>query len=213
MNFLNGAVAGTVTTLLSQPFDTIKTRSQSAKATTTVEAVRGIWNDGGIRALWRGTVMRLSRTVFSGGCCLRLRRLCQRLLHRFMRGILCEIACKSLGFSGENWGNAVDLPVEKLQELQLGESVRKGSSVIESVEDDFRLRSASESGDSLPLLLLVSHITTCSYQPKSRSPTTASAPTPAPIPIPALAPCSSLSTMKKKSMQKAQWRRKKSKPR
>jgi solute carrier family 25 citrate transporter 1 len=67
MNFLNGAVAGTVTTLLSQPFDTIKTRSQSAKATTTVEAVRGIWSDGGIRAFWRGTVMRLSRTVFSGG--------------------------------------------------------------------------------------------------------------------------------------------------
>jgi solute carrier family 25 citrate transporter 1 len=67
MNFLNGAVAGTVTTLLSQPFDTIKTRSQSAKATTTVEAVRGIWSDGGIRAYWRGTVMRLSRTVFSGG--------------------------------------------------------------------------------------------------------------------------------------------------
>ena len=67
MNFLNGAVAGIVTTLLSQPFDTIKTRSQSAKATTTVEAVKGIWSDGGIRAFWRGTVMRLSRTVFSGG--------------------------------------------------------------------------------------------------------------------------------------------------
>lgn len=67
MNFLNGAVAGIITTLLSQPFDTIKTRSQSAKATTTMEAVRGIWSDGGIRAFWRGTVMRLSRTVFSGG--------------------------------------------------------------------------------------------------------------------------------------------------
>ena len=67
LNFLNGAAAGTITTLLSQPFDTIKTRSQSAKATTTVEAVRGIWSDGGVRAFWRGTVMRLSRTVFSGG--------------------------------------------------------------------------------------------------------------------------------------------------
>jgi solute carrier family 25 citrate transporter 1 len=66
-NFLNGAASGIITTLLSQPFDTIKTRSQSAKATTTVEAVRGIWSDGGIRAFWRGTVMRLSRTVFSGG--------------------------------------------------------------------------------------------------------------------------------------------------
>ena len=67
INFLNGAVAGIITTLLSQPFDTIKTRSQSAKATTTVEAVRGIWSDGGISAFWRGTVMRLSRTVLSGG--------------------------------------------------------------------------------------------------------------------------------------------------
>jgi solute carrier family 25 citrate transporter 1 len=59
-NFLNGAAAGIITTLLSQPFDTIKTRSQSAKATTTLQAVKGIWNDGGIRAFWRGTVMRLS---------------------------------------------------------------------------------------------------------------------------------------------------------
>lgn len=67
MNFVNGAAAGIITTLLSQPFDTIKTRSQSAKATTTVEAVRGIWSDGGTMAFWRGTVMRLSRTVFSGG--------------------------------------------------------------------------------------------------------------------------------------------------
>jgi solute carrier family 25 citrate transporter 1 len=67
MNFVNGAAAGIITTLLSQPFDTIKTRSQSAKATTTVEAITGIWSDGGVRAFWRGTVMRLSRTVFSGG--------------------------------------------------------------------------------------------------------------------------------------------------
>lgn len=31
MNFANGAVAGVVTTLCTQPFDTIKTKSQSAK--------------------------------------------------------------------------------------------------------------------------------------------------------------------------------------
>jgi solute carrier family 25 citrate transporter 1 len=67
INFLNGAIAGIITTLLSQPFDTVKTRSQSAKATTTMQAVRSIWSDGGVRAFWRGTVMRLSRTVFSGG--------------------------------------------------------------------------------------------------------------------------------------------------
>ena len=66
-NFANGAVAGTITTLATQPFDTIKTRSQSATATTTMQAVASIVNDGGVRAFWRGTVMRLGRTVFSGG--------------------------------------------------------------------------------------------------------------------------------------------------
>ncbi|PBP27008.1 hypothetical protein BUE80_DR001984 [Diplocarpon rosae] len=67
VNFGNGAVAGVVTTLLSQPFDTIKTRSQSAKVTTTMQAVAGVWSEAGIRGFWKGTVMRLSRTVLSGG--------------------------------------------------------------------------------------------------------------------------------------------------
>ncbi|KAH6712390.1 mitochondrial carrier domain-containing protein [Leptodontidium sp. MPI-SDFR-AT-0119] len=67
VNFLNGAFAGVVTTLLSMPFDTIKTRSQSAKVTTTMQAITGVWFESGIRGYWKGTVMRLSRTVFSGG--------------------------------------------------------------------------------------------------------------------------------------------------
>lgn len=67
VNFGNGAVAGTVTTVLSQPFDTVKTRSQSARATTTVQAIRSVVVEDGVRGFWRGTVMRLSRTVFSGG--------------------------------------------------------------------------------------------------------------------------------------------------
>lgn len=58
---------GVITTLATQPFDTIKTRSQSAKVTTTMQAISGIMKDGGVRAFWRGTVMRLGRTVFSGG--------------------------------------------------------------------------------------------------------------------------------------------------
>ena len=66
-NFANGAVAGIVTTYATQPFDTIKTRSQSAKGTSTAEAVRSIMADGGILGFWRGTAMRLGRTVFSGG--------------------------------------------------------------------------------------------------------------------------------------------------
>ncbi|KAI4153805.1 MAG: hypothetical protein LQ340_002079 [Diploschistes diacapsis] len=67
INFGNGAMAGTITTLATQPFDTIKTRSQAAEATTTLQAFTSIMGDGGIRAFWRGTIMRLGRTVFSGG--------------------------------------------------------------------------------------------------------------------------------------------------
>ncbi|KAF9631665.1 Mitochondrial carrier protein [Lasiodiplodia theobromae] len=67
VNFANGSVAGIVTTYASQPFDTIKTRCQSARGESTVAAIRSLWEDGGLRGFWRGTVMRLGRTVFSGG--------------------------------------------------------------------------------------------------------------------------------------------------
>jgi len=67
VNFLNGAVAGVVTTVLSQPFDTVKTRSQAAEVTTTMQAVTSVLRKDGIRGFWRGTVMRLSRTILSGG--------------------------------------------------------------------------------------------------------------------------------------------------
>ncbi|CAF9915909.1 MAG: hypothetical protein GOMPHAMPRED_000891 [Gomphillus americanus] len=67
VNFANGAVAGTIVTLVTQPFDTVKTRSQTARKTTTVQAVRAIVAEAGVRGFWRGTIMRLSRTVVSGG--------------------------------------------------------------------------------------------------------------------------------------------------
>lgn len=66
-SFVNGAVAGTVTTLATQPFDTVKTRAQQAKRTGTLESVRAIMAEDGIRGFWRGTVMRLGRTVLAGG--------------------------------------------------------------------------------------------------------------------------------------------------
>ncbi|CAF9923731.1 hypothetical protein IMSHALPRED_006003 [Imshaugia aleurites] len=66
-NFANGAVAGTITTYATQPFDTLKTRSQSAEGASTVEAFRSVMRDDGVRGFWRGTTMRLGRTVFSGG--------------------------------------------------------------------------------------------------------------------------------------------------
>ena len=67
VNFANGAVAGTITTYATQPFDTLKTRSQSAQGASTVEAFSAILADDGIRGFWRGTTMRLGRTIFSGG--------------------------------------------------------------------------------------------------------------------------------------------------
>lgn len=67
VNFANGSVAGVVTTLSTQPFDVIKTRSQSAKGTTTAEAIKSVLLDYGVRGFWKGTTMRLGRTVFSGG--------------------------------------------------------------------------------------------------------------------------------------------------
>nr|POE74598.1 tricarboxylate transport protein [Quercus suber] len=66
-NFANGSVAGIVTTLTTQPFDTIKTRCQSARGASTVEAFRSIMADYGVTGFWKGTTMRLGRTVFSGG--------------------------------------------------------------------------------------------------------------------------------------------------
>lgn len=66
-NFVNGSAAGVITTLCTQPFDVIKTRSQTAKVTTTAQAIASIIKYDGIRGFWRGTVMRLGRTVFSGG--------------------------------------------------------------------------------------------------------------------------------------------------
>ena len=66
-NFANGSVAGIVTTLTTQPFDTIKTRCQSARGASTVEAFKSIVADYGLKGFWKGTTMRLGRTVFSGG--------------------------------------------------------------------------------------------------------------------------------------------------
>ncbi|RYP08006.1 hypothetical protein DL764_002152 [Monosporascus ibericus] len=67
MSFANGAVAGTVTTLATQPFDTIKTKAQQARVVGTMESVRAIMAEDGVRGFWRGTVMRLGRTVMAGG--------------------------------------------------------------------------------------------------------------------------------------------------
>ena len=66
-SFVNGAIAGVVTTYATQPFDTLKTRCQSANGASIAEAFRNIMADGGIKVFWSGSVVRLGRTILSGG--------------------------------------------------------------------------------------------------------------------------------------------------
>ena len=66
-NFANGAVAGTVTTYATQPFDVVKTRAQSAEGAKTADAFRSVLADYGVKGLWKGSVMRLGRTLPAGG--------------------------------------------------------------------------------------------------------------------------------------------------
>ncbi len=65
--FANGAVAGTVVVFATQPFDTLKTRAQSVKGAGVMEAFKSIIDDYGVKGLWRGSTMRLGRTVLAGG--------------------------------------------------------------------------------------------------------------------------------------------------
>ena len=65
--FATGAVAGIVTVYATQPFDTVKTRAQSAIGATTSEALKSVLTDEGVKGLWRGSTMRLGRLVLSGG--------------------------------------------------------------------------------------------------------------------------------------------------
>lgn len=65
--FANGALAGTIVVFATQPFDTLKTRAQSVKGAGVVEAFRTVIADYGVKGLWRGSTMRLGRTVLAGG--------------------------------------------------------------------------------------------------------------------------------------------------
>ncbi|PGH03227.1 hypothetical protein AJ79_07422 [Helicocarpus griseus UAMH5409] len=67
LTFGMGATAGVITVYATQPFDTIKTRAQGAKGATTLEAVRDVMKNGGVRAFWTGSSMRLGRLILSGG--------------------------------------------------------------------------------------------------------------------------------------------------
>jgi solute carrier family 25 citrate transporter 1 len=61
-----GAVAGTVTVYATQLFDTLMTRTQSAKGVGLVEAAKRVLVDYGVKGFWKGSSMRLGRLVVSG---------------------------------------------------------------------------------------------------------------------------------------------------
>jgi solute carrier family 25 citrate transporter 1 len=67
IDFAKGMLAGTITTYVTQPIDVVKTRSQSVRGAGVIEATKSVWQDYGIKGFWRGTVMRLGRTVMAGG--------------------------------------------------------------------------------------------------------------------------------------------------
>ncbi|OAA58928.1 Mitochondrial carrier domain protein [Niveomyces insectorum RCEF 264] len=62
-----GSIAGVVTVYTTQPFDTVKTRVQSAAGSSMAEAVKSVLREDGIRGMWKGSTMRLGRLVLSGG--------------------------------------------------------------------------------------------------------------------------------------------------
>ena len=84
-NFVNGSVAGLITTYATQPFDTIKTRSQSAVGASTIHAFKSILSDDGVRGFWRGTTMRLGRTIFSGGILFTVYEQVAAVIHPILR--------------------------------------------------------------------------------------------------------------------------------
>lgn len=80
--FATGAIAGTITVYATQPFDTIKTRSQSAQGATTGDALRSVLRETGVSGFWRGSTMRLGRLVFSGGIVFTVYEEIVALLHK-----------------------------------------------------------------------------------------------------------------------------------
>ena len=80
-DFIKGMCAGIITTYATQPIDTVKTRAQSAKGMGAIEAVQSVWQDYGIRGFWRGTTMRLGRTIFAGGILFTVYEEMGRVLH------------------------------------------------------------------------------------------------------------------------------------
>jgi solute carrier family 25 citrate transporter 1 len=55
--FLTGAMAGVITVYSTQPFDTVKTRAQTAAGAGTVETMLSILRDRGVFGFWAGSTI------------------------------------------------------------------------------------------------------------------------------------------------------------
>jgi hypothetical protein len=65
-----GAVAGIVTVYMTMPFDVVKTRMQSERASQyrgAFDCVATMFREEGLRRFWKGTTPRLLRLILSGG--------------------------------------------------------------------------------------------------------------------------------------------------
>lgn len=63
-NLTAGGIAGTVSTLFNNPFDTIKTRMQKAgQKQGAVDVIRGIYKEAGLRGYWAGVSTRILRVA------------------------------------------------------------------------------------------------------------------------------------------------------
>lgn len=62
---ITGALAGTVTVYITQPFDTVKTWAQSVRGAGTMDAFRAIVTESGFTGLWSGSTSRVGRLAFS----------------------------------------------------------------------------------------------------------------------------------------------------
>jgi solute carrier family 25 citrate transporter 1 len=84
-SMLIGGVAGIISVYVTMPFDVVKTRMQGLEAKnykSSVDCSVRVLRDEGVFALWKGTVPRLSRVMFSTGLIFTFQEQTLRLINQ-----------------------------------------------------------------------------------------------------------------------------------